>query len=302
MLQLFAKGSCSTRARAAASSPRPRPARSALGEGAADACLGDFDGDGLLDIFTVAEDSPRLWQNLGGGKFVDDFAHLRRDRPTSPSPAASAATPATSTTTAGRTSSSSTRTMAPAGLLQPRLPQLRPRPQALDLDEPAACRRPRRASRPACVADFNGDGAQDMALVLTNGTVCFLPQAPFGEPCCRARGPGAGRRLRRAGDGRRPRTGGAAGRPGGAPGQARPSSAGLTRRDHRDLAAPGENRPQSRTVRDRGPVRAPPDRRRAMTAARRGVDPRRRRPGGGPGCGRPRPSSGCSSWPGPGLP
>ncbi|MCX7805317.1 MAG: VCBS repeat-containing protein, partial [Planctomycetota bacterium] len=31
------------------------------------------DADGRLDVLTMAEDSPRVWQNAGGGKFTNEF-------------------------------------------------------------------------------------------------------------------------------------------------------------------------------------------------------------------------------------
>jgi hypothetical protein len=46
-----------------------------LGEGRAKAWLGDYEGDGSIDVFTVAEDRPRMWHNAGGAnvnlKFVE---------------------------------------------------------------------------------------------------------------------------------------------------------------------------------------------------------------------------------------
>jgi hypothetical protein len=34
-------------------------------------CLGDWDGDGRIDIFTCSGHNNHLWHNLGGGKFSD---------------------------------------------------------------------------------------------------------------------------------------------------------------------------------------------------------------------------------------
>lgn len=45
------------------------------GKGRTDFCTGDFDADGMPDIFSVSEDYSRLWHNYGGLKFVDSFGH-----------------------------------------------------------------------------------------------------------------------------------------------------------------------------------------------------------------------------------
>ena len=49
------------------------PVKTAIGTGKGrhGVCVGDWDADGQLDIFTCAEDRNHLWHNLGGGKFVD---------------------------------------------------------------------------------------------------------------------------------------------------------------------------------------------------------------------------------------
>jgi len=46
----------------------------ALGKGSAGASIGDFDQDGKLDVLTANRDGDfHLWNNRGGGKFVDTF-------------------------------------------------------------------------------------------------------------------------------------------------------------------------------------------------------------------------------------
>jgi hypothetical protein len=45
-----------------------------LNQAPAGVCLGDFDGDGLPDLFGAAANCCLLWQNLGGGKFAETFA------------------------------------------------------------------------------------------------------------------------------------------------------------------------------------------------------------------------------------
>ncbi len=44
-----------------------------LGKSPSGACLGDFDGDGRLDIFCANRSGSYLWENVGGGTFVETF-------------------------------------------------------------------------------------------------------------------------------------------------------------------------------------------------------------------------------------
>ena len=43
------------------------------GRGATRACVGDFDGDGRLDVFCVNTEGTSLWENEGDGKFANQF-------------------------------------------------------------------------------------------------------------------------------------------------------------------------------------------------------------------------------------
>lgn len=44
-----------------------------LGKSPSGACLGDFDGDGRLDVFCANRSGSYLWENAGGGTFVEAF-------------------------------------------------------------------------------------------------------------------------------------------------------------------------------------------------------------------------------------
>jgi hypothetical protein len=71
VLVLGTRGGLFYKGQAPGAFAEPVPTAAACGTGMSSAALGDFDADGLLDVFTVAEDRNRLWQNLGGGKFVN---------------------------------------------------------------------------------------------------------------------------------------------------------------------------------------------------------------------------------------
>lgn len=70
ILQLFVKGSRLFRGEARGRFATPAPCAIALGPGPSDAFLGDYDGDGRFDVFTLG-DAVRLWVNRGQGVFED---------------------------------------------------------------------------------------------------------------------------------------------------------------------------------------------------------------------------------------
>jgi len=73
VLQLFVHGSLLYKGVAPGRFALPIVSDVALGSGPATAFLGDFDQDGLLDVFTTG-DAICLWNNRGGGLFVDTMA------------------------------------------------------------------------------------------------------------------------------------------------------------------------------------------------------------------------------------
>jgi len=69
ILQLFTNGSLIFKGKAPGQFEPPKPCQVALGKGPSDAFLGDFDADGLLDIFTTGT-ATELWNNRGKFEFV----------------------------------------------------------------------------------------------------------------------------------------------------------------------------------------------------------------------------------------
>lgn len=69
ILQLFTNGSLIFKGKALGQFEPPRPCKVALGKGQSDAFLGDFDADGILDIFTTGN-ATELWNNHGKFEFV----------------------------------------------------------------------------------------------------------------------------------------------------------------------------------------------------------------------------------------
>jgi len=71
VLQLFDRGGLFYRGEGEGGFAAPRVVRISLGKGVSTAFTGDYDADGLLDVFTTGEDAERLWHNLGKANFVE---------------------------------------------------------------------------------------------------------------------------------------------------------------------------------------------------------------------------------------
>ena len=69
ILQLFTNGSLVFKGKALSQFEPPKPCTVALGKGGSDAFFGDFDADGLLDICTPGN-ATELWNNHGNFEFV----------------------------------------------------------------------------------------------------------------------------------------------------------------------------------------------------------------------------------------
>jgi hypothetical protein len=71
VLQPFERGSLLYKGKADGGFAAAAPCAVALGKGRSAACLGDWDANGLLDVFAVYAEGKRMWHNLGGGKFIE---------------------------------------------------------------------------------------------------------------------------------------------------------------------------------------------------------------------------------------
>ena len=140
-----------------------------LGEGTSAAFLGDYDGDGRFDVFTVAEDRPRLWHNLGTGKFVEtrgisgEVAYISQP-----------------CGVGGMTGDVNNDGRQDVLILysdrQPHLFFNRGfrsfgHAHTLDLNERNLLPDSAEGQQAGCLAEFSGHGAQDMVLALANGEV-----------------------------------------------------------------------------------------------------------------------------------
>jgi hypothetical protein len=149
-----------------------------LGKGPSGACLGDFDADGRLDVLCVNAAGIYVWQNEGAGKFTEtlnlcgELAYIggsggvdcmsgdvnndgRQDM----------------LIAYGRNNEASPIVFFNRGF------RCFGHAHTLDLAENNLLDAAKQGQQAACLGDFNGDGAQDMALALRNGELWMFFRA-----------------------------------------------------------------------------------------------------------------------------
>jgi len=180
VLQLFAGGSLFYRGTGAAEFAAPVASQVAVGEGRHDACTGDYDADGLLDVFVAGERHRRLFHNLGGGRFVDQLHQSGEVEYISKPGGIGVQT--------GDVNNDGRQDLLVVYGAQ-MAPQLffnrgfRSFGHARDLDLDVQDLLPAAADgqHGGCLGDFNGDGAPDMVLALVNGELwLFLREVEHG--------------------------------------------------------------------------------------------------------------------------
>jgi len=180
IVRLFAGGSRFYKGEAPGRFAAPVACAVGKGRGRYAACLGDFDHNGLPDIFTAAEDGNRLWHNDGGGRF-SQMISLCGEVPYIAKPEGVACA-AVDFNNDGRQDLF----IAYDGLL----PHLffnrgfRSFGHARDVDFSVQNRLlvAAQGQQAGAMADLNGDGVLDMALVLKDGAVWAI----FGRAADRA--------------------------------------------------------------------------------------------------------------------
>ncbi len=182
IIQPFAKGSLFFKGRAPGKFAPAVACAVHLGRGRSNWCLADFDADGRLDIFTVAEDNCRIWQNQGGGKFAEllnasgEIAYI--------SQGGGIDCMAGDVNNDGRQDALICYETEGPQIFFNRGFRSFGHSHMLDVSEKKLLKAAGSGQRAGCLGDFDGDGAQDMALALPNGDVyVFFRDAGDGGTC-----------------------------------------------------------------------------------------------------------------------
>ncbi|MDD4892291.1 MAG: VCBS repeat-containing protein, partial [Phycisphaerae bacterium] len=159
----------------------------ALGTGRAASFIGDWDLDGKLDIFTVAEDTSRLWQNSGNGKFSDQFGFPLQQNLTGELTYISKPFGI-----AGNTCDFNGDGMQDLVLFYSQMTGSQlffnrgfrsfGHGHSVDLEEGGLLPEVSKGQQAGVVADLDGDGAQDLLVVTLDGDVVFFPHKAEAEP------------------------------------------------------------------------------------------------------------------------
>ena len=177
ILQLFEKGSLAYRGKALGQFQNAKPCKPALGAGQSGAFLGDYDADGLLDIFTVCSDGgSKLWTNRGKFEFVDALAMTGEL-------AYKGASGALGGATGDFNNDGRQDVLFLYAAEAPRLYFNRGfrsfgLANGLDVVRSGMLPKAEEGQQAGCLADLNGDGVQDMVVVLKSGQAwVFYPEA-----------------------------------------------------------------------------------------------------------------------------
>jgi len=160
----------------------PVPCEVANG-GAMNLCLGDWDGDGRLDIFAPAQGKFKLWENKGGGHFADKMRLTGESQYMASGSAVGAC--ACDLNSDGRQDLTIFYADAVPQIFFDRGFRSFGLSLSLDLGRGALLPEASKGAQAAgCVADFTGDHAPDMALALNNGDVVVVARVSTGEDLC----------------------------------------------------------------------------------------------------------------------
>jgi hypothetical protein len=173
VLQLFEKGSLVYQGKAPGQFQDAKPCKPALGAGETGAFLGDFDADGLLDIFTVCSDGgSKLWSNRGKFQFGETMAMTGEPAYKGASGALGGA--AGDFNNDGRQDVMFFYAAEPPKLYFNRGFRSFGLANGLDASVRDTLPKAGEGQQAGCLADLNGDGVQDLVVVLKSGQAWVL--------------------------------------------------------------------------------------------------------------------------------
>ncbi len=174
ILQTFEKFSNFYRGTAPGKFAEPVKTRLFLGKGRSMAEIGDYDADGLLDVFTSSEDGNHLWHNLGGSKFVDTLS-VSGEITYISKPGGIDGIVCDINNDGRQDIFIAYADMTPHIFFDRGFRSFG-HAHGIDLGEQKLVEDATKGQQAGTVADFTGDGAQDMVIVLKNGDAWLLPR------------------------------------------------------------------------------------------------------------------------------
>jgi hypothetical protein len=181
VLQLRSKGSVLYKGTGPRRFAAPAACGVAYGTGRS-ACLGDWDGDGRLDIFVAGEGGCALWQNIGDGQFVESLK-LSGEVGYASKPGCVGACNG-DLNNDGRQDIVILYGGAGPQVFFNRGFRSFGLSASMDLGTGETLPALLKGQQAGCLADFDGDGCQELALVLSDGQVVVLSRAPGGSDLC----------------------------------------------------------------------------------------------------------------------
>lgn len=143
------------------------------GEGGRNACSADFDGDGRLDVFTTAEGGQLIWQNEGDGKFTE-WVKMSGEIGRICKPNGNDCCVCDINNDGTQDVFISYEADSNVHMFFNRGFRSFGHAHDLDLEERELLGSGKTGQKSGCVADFNGDGAQDMVVALPDGELHIL--------------------------------------------------------------------------------------------------------------------------------
>jgi hypothetical protein len=178
ILQLRSKGSLLYHGTGTGRFAAPAACPVAYGAGR-NACLGDWDGDGRLDVFVAGEAGSALWHNAGDGQFVESLK-LSGEVGYASKPGGAGACDG-DLNNDGRQDIVILYAGAGPQVFFNRGFRSFGLSASLDLGTGEMLPALVKGQQAGCLADFDGDGCQELALVLADGQVVVLGRAPVGS-------------------------------------------------------------------------------------------------------------------------
>jgi len=178
VIQLFEQGGLFYKGKARGQFDEPAETQAAAGKGRNAVCMGDFDGDGLMDLFVANEVRCQLWHNTGKGQFLDLLALSGE--------IAYIAKPEGNDAFVGDVNNDGLQDIFIAyGGCATQLHYNRgfssfAHGREMDVND-ALLPGSEGSQQSACLADFSGAGAEDLALVLANGEAWLLTRKVEGR-------------------------------------------------------------------------------------------------------------------------